>query len=51
NIVSSFNAKKTLSVEGKDYQIYSLPEAAKTLGDVSRLPIAALTIIHPIALA
>ncbi|NEQ33473.1 MAG: aconitate hydratase AcnA [Leptolyngbya sp. SIO4C5] len=36
--MSSFNAKKTLSVEGKDYQIYSLPEAAKTLGDVSRLP-------------
>ncbi|MGP1375196.1 MAG: aconitate hydratase AcnA [Almyronema sp.] len=36
--MNSFNAKKTLAVNGKDYQIYSLPEAAKTLGDISRLP-------------
>ncbi|MEM6592101.1 MAG: aconitase family protein, partial [Cyanobacteria bacterium P01_C01_bin.73] len=36
--VSSFNAKQTLSVNGKVYQYYSLPEAAKSLGDVSRLP-------------
>ena len=36
--VNSFNAKTTLSVGDKPYTIYSLPEAAKTLGDVSRLP-------------
>lgn len=35
---NSFNAKKTLSVNGKDYQIYSLPNAAEQLGDISRLP-------------
>ncbi len=35
---NSFNAKKTLSVNGKDYQMYSLPNAAEKLGDISRLP-------------
>jgi aconitate hydratase len=37
-IVNSFNACKTLSVGGKDYQIFHLPTAAATLGDISRLP-------------
>jgi aconitate hydratase len=36
--VNSFNAKTNLSVNANTYTIYSLPEAAKTLGDVSRLP-------------
>jgi aconitate hydratase len=36
--VNSFNAKTTLTVADKTYTVYSLPEAAKTLGDVSRLP-------------
>jgi len=36
--VNTFNAKTTLPVGDKTYTIYSLPEAAKTLGDVSRLP-------------
>ncbi|MEO0457756.1 MAG: aconitase family protein, partial [Cyanobacteria bacterium P01_A01_bin.114] len=36
--VNSFNAKQSLTVGGQNYQIYSLPEAAKTLGDISRLP-------------
>jgi aconitate hydratase len=36
--VNSFNAKTHLTVADKTYTIYSLPEAAKTLGDVSRLP-------------
>jgi aconitate hydratase len=35
---NSFNAKSTLSVGGQDYAYYSLPEAAKQLGDISRLP-------------
>ncbi|MGD1858496.1 MAG: aconitate hydratase AcnA [Leptolyngbyaceae cyanobacterium] len=37
-MTNSFNAKTTLSVNGKQYTYYSLPEAAKQLGDVSRLP-------------
>jgi aconitate hydratase len=36
--VNSFNAKTTLPVGDKTYTIYSLPEAEKSLGDVSRLP-------------
>lgn len=37
-MTNSFNAKSTLSVNGKDYVYYSLPEAAKQLGDINRLP-------------
>ncbi len=37
-MTNSFNSKKTLDVNGKTYTYYSLPEAAQTLGDVSRLP-------------
>ncbi|HEY9736489.1 MAG TPA: aconitate hydratase AcnA, partial [Trichocoleus sp.] len=36
--VNSFNAKTTLTVADKTYTIYSLPAAAETLGDISRLP-------------
>ncbi len=36
--MNSFNAKTTLTVADTQYQIFSLPEAAKTLGDISRLP-------------
>lgn len=36
--VNSFNAKTSLSVGDSTYQIYSLPESFKTLGDLSRLP-------------
>ena len=36
--MNSFNAKTNLTVAGKTYTIFSLPEAAKTLGDISRLP-------------
>ena len=34
----SFNARQTLSVDGTDYCYFSLPHAAKHLGDISRLP-------------
>ncbi|MEM0981217.1 MAG: aconitase family protein, partial [Cyanobacteria bacterium P01_H01_bin.58] len=37
-MTNSFNTKTTLDVDGKIYTYYSLPEAAKTLGDISRLP-------------
>lgn len=36
--MNSFNAKTTLTVANTPYTVYSLPEAAKTLGDISRLP-------------
>jgi aconitate hydratase len=36
----SLKTRRTLSVEGQNYQYYSLPEAAKTLGDISRLPVS-----------
>ncbi len=36
--MNSFNAKTTLTVANTPYTVYSLPEAAKSLGDISRLP-------------
>ena len=36
--MNSFNAKTNLTVADQAYTIFSLPEAAKTLGDISRLP-------------
>ncbi len=34
----SLKTKKTLNVDGKEYQYYSLQEAESQLGDISRLP-------------
>ncbi len=34
----SLNTRRTLSVEGRDYAYYSLPEAAAHIGDIDRLP-------------
>ena len=34
----SLHTRRTLTVEGRDYAYYSLPEAAARIGDVSRLP-------------
>jgi aconitate hydratase len=36
----SLNTKQTLTVDGKPYAYFSLAEAARTLGDVSRLPVS-----------
>ena len=36
----TLKTRRTLSVEGKNYDYFSLPEAAKTLGDISRLPVS-----------
>jgi aconitate hydratase len=36
----TLKTRRTLSVEGKSYDYYSLSEAAKTLGDISRLPVS-----------
>ncbi len=35
----SLKTRRTLTVEGKSYDYFSLPEAARTLGDISRLPV------------
>ena len=36
--LDSLNCRRSLDVNGKTYLYYSLPEAAKTLGDINRLP-------------
>ena len=36
--VDSLNCRRTLEVEGRTYHYFSLPEAARQLGDISRLP-------------
>ncbi|MGE0415527.1 MAG: aconitate hydratase AcnA [Acetobacteraceae bacterium] len=36
----TLKTRRTLTVGGKEYDYYSLPEAAKTLGDFSRLPVS-----------
>ncbi len=34
----SLKTRRTLNVDGKDYFYFSLPEAAKSIGDIARLP-------------
>ena len=34
----SLNTRKTLTVDGKDYEYFSLKAASETIGDISRLP-------------
>src|SRR3954468_20006762 len=36
----TLKTRRTLTVEGKAYEYFSLPEAAKALGDISRLPVS-----------
>jgi aconitate hydratase len=36
----TLKTRQTLTVGGKSYEYFSLPEAAKTLGDISRLPVS-----------
>ncbi len=36
----TLKTRRTLTVQGKNYEYFSLPEAAKTLGDISRLPVS-----------
>ncbi len=36
----SLKTRRTLTVDGKEYDYFSIPEAAKTLGDASRLPVS-----------
>ena len=36
----TLKVRRTLSVGGKEYDYYSIPEAARQIGDVSRLPVS-----------
>jgi aconitate hydratase len=36
----TLKTRRTLSVDGNSYDYYSLPEAEKSLGDISRLPVS-----------
>ena len=36
----SLKTRRTLTVEGNGYEYFSIPEAARELGDVSRLPVS-----------
>ena len=42
----TLKTRRTLTVEGKAYNYFSLPEAAKTLGDISRLPVSLKTLLE-----
>lgn len=39
---------RTLTVDGKTYHYFSIPEAAKTIGDVSRLPVSLKVLLENI---
>ena len=36
----SLGVRRTLDVDGRTYHYFSIPEAAKQVGDVSRLPVS-----------
>ena len=38
SVRNTFDARQVLNVDGVDYTIFSLPHAARSLGDISRLP-------------
>ncbi len=42
----TLKTRRTLTVEGKRYEYFSLPEAARTLGDISRLPVSLKTLLE-----
>ncbi|MBW4090296.1 MAG: aconitate hydratase, partial [Proteobacteria bacterium] len=44
----SLKTRRNLTVEGKTYQYFSLPEAAKTIGDISRLPVCLKVLLENI---
>jgi aconitate hydratase len=44
----SLKTRRTLSVDGKEYVYFSIPEAAKSIGDVSRLPVSLKVLLENI---
>jgi aconitate hydratase len=43
---NSYNAKQTLDVQGKEYDYFSIPEAEKQLGDLSKLPFSLKVLVE-----
>lgn len=43
---NSYNAKQVLDVKGKQYDYYSIPEAEKQLGDLSKLPFSLKVLVE-----
>ncbi|MBO0712685.1 MAG: aconitate hydratase AcnA, partial [Acetobacteraceae bacterium] len=44
----SLNTRRTLTVDGEAYEYFSIPEASRTLGDVSRLPVTLKVLLENI---
>jgi aconitate hydratase len=44
----SLKTRRTLKVDGKNYEYFSLPEAAKQIGDLSRLPFSLKVLLENI---
>jgi aconitate hydratase len=42
----TLKTRRTLTVEGHNYEYFSLPKAAKTLGDIARLPVSLKTLLE-----
>ena len=38
--LDSLNSRRSLDVDGHTYQYFSLPEAAKSLGNIDQLPLS-----------
>ncbi len=43
---NSYKAKQTLNVKGTEYDYFSIPEAEKTLGDLSKLPFSLKVLVE-----
>jgi aconitate hydratase len=44
----TLNTRRTLTAGGKSYEYFSLPEAAKTIGDIARLPVSLKVLLENI---
>ncbi|MGC8477547.1 MAG: aconitate hydratase AcnA [Acetobacteraceae bacterium] len=44
----SLKTRRSLTVDGKTYQYFSLPEAAKAIGDIARLPVSLKVLLENI---
>jgi aconitate hydratase len=44
----TLKTRRTLTVAGKSYDYFSLPEAAKTIGDIARLPVSLKVLLENI---
>ena len=49
-VQDTLKTRRTLTVGGKRYDYFSLPEAAKSLGDISRLPVSLKVLLENVLL-